>query len=1052
MNDPFQIYLQKFQETPIEDKTEHTDRSALEELLNAFADEGIHIQHEPKKKENSAPDFKVTHSESIIGYVENKKVTENLDNVIKSEQIKKYQNLSNNILLTNYIEWVWLHDDQIQRETLCYLTDLEHPSFKPNPEKAEGVKNIICNFFSVAPKGIGRADELAKALAVRSHALRDFLHEELERQEKDNRQGKLFGLYESLRINIFHELGLDDFADAFSQMLTYGLFLAKLNTEDQQITLFNADQFIPSNFEVIRELIEFIKVLQTRERYADVRWIVEEILNIMNHLDLVEIHEDLSFDKKGQLRLFKTEEDKLLFQKDPYVYFYEDYLKYFDKKTKKARGVYYTPPPVVNFIIRAIDDILRNDFNISKGLADRDRVTILDFATGTGTFLLEIIERILDQTSEGKRDLVIREHILKNLFGFEYLIAPYTIAHLKLSQYLHDKGYTMQPKERLQIYLTNTLEPVVPQANYLLPALATEGKKAQEIKERKILVITGNPPYSDKSKNNGDWIQKLLRGRDTSKSIEEKTFENYYKVDDMPLGEKNPRLQDDFIKFLRYAQWEMEKQDEGIVAVITNHSFIENVTLKGMRQSLLSTFDHLYILDLHGSTKKKEKAQDGSKDDNVFDIEQGVAISILVKKPGLGKKVLKSDLWGKRKQKYIACLENSLDTIDWKELSPVSPDYLFLYQDSELKKEFEKGISLPQIFQEHNSGVKTHRDHFVIDHDEKALQKRIANFRNMELTDEALAEKYNLKSSSGWDLKEKRQALSKDQNYKKAFTKILYRPFDCQAYFHHTDVVDRPRHEVMGHIWNRDNIVLVNGRQFQVIGSDHYDIVSVTEAITDTNYFRRGGIALFPLYLYPSEEKEKESKAQLFDDDSFEGKSRIENFKKEFRDFLDGQYGYHYLPEEILGYIYAILHSPAYCTRYLEFLKTDYPCIPIVNKRQTFESLSALGQELIEAHLLHRIPASPFGNYKSKGHHKVEKPIWAEERLKINKESWFEPVPENVWQYTIGGYQVLEKYLKSRKDRDLSLPEIENIENVIKVLAFTIEQMKKIDSINFLNN
>ena len=454
---------------------------------------------------------------------------------------------------------------------------------------------------------------------MRCHNLRDFLLEELERQDKENDEGRLHGLYASFKNDVFHELKLKEFADAFAQTLGYGLFLAKLNAgERTDVTLQNAKSYIPANFELIRELVDFLDELN-REEYRGIKWLVEEILSILNTLDLTAIHEDLAFTKR-QGRLFPpTEEERLLFTRDPYVYFYEDFLKAYDKDTRKARGVYYTPPPVVHFIIREVNDLLKDTFGIDQGLADHKRVTVLDFATGTGTFLLEVLHRIFETVPEGIRAQVVKEHILKNLYGFEYLIAPYTVAHLKLSQFLNDKGYVMQRGERLNIYLTNTLEPIQPQANYLLPALSREVAAAQQIKDKPILVITGNPPYSGHSKNTGAWITALIN--------------TYKTVDGKPLGEKNPKwLQDDYVKFIRFAQWKMEQVEEGIVGIITNHSFLDNPTFRGMRQSLMQTFNRIYVLDLHGNRKKKESTPEGGKDENVFDIEQGVAISLLVKK------------------------------------------------------------------------------------------------------------------------------------------------------------------------------------------------------------------------------------------------------------------------------------------------------------------------------------------------------------------------------------------------------------------------------------
>lgn len=651
-------------------------------------------------------------------------------------------------------------------------------------------------------------------------------------------------------------------------------------------------------------------------------------------------------------------------------------------------------------------------------MADRNRVTVLDFATGTGTFLLDIIERILERTANSKRDLVIREHILKNLFGFEYLIAPYTIAHLKLSQYLHDKGYRMQAKERLQIYLTNTLEPVHPQRNYLLPALRAEGEKAQEIKESKIFVITGNPPYYGRSRNKGEWIRGLLRGYDILYQPEKQLYENYYEVDGKPLGERNPKwLQDDYVKFIRYAQWEMEKQDEGIVGIITNHSYLDNPTFKGMRQSLMSTFDRIYILDLHGNTKKREKAPDGSKDDNVFDIEQGVAISIFVKNKKVKKGVFKADLWGRRIRKYQYCLDKTLKDINWTKINPYGPDYLFIWRDEELHKEYKKGWKVTDIFNASSVGVVTGKDKVFIAFNTNELEKQIRDhFDEFETAQDK---------------------------------QIYYRPFDNRRIYYDPKKLERARAGIMHHMLSGENIALITSR---LTKGEHFKHVQITNKIievicmspkTSNNGF------IFPLYLYPPSERDKTPKRPFFDNDPFEGKDRIENFNSAFRQFIDDKYSHHYEPEQILGYIYAVLHSPAYRTNYMEFLKTDFPYIPFVTDRRTFEKLSALGQELIGAHLLRDIPDLQLGNYQSKGNHEVVKPVWTNGRLYINKESWFEPISENIWRCTVGGYQVLERYMKYRRGRELSLLEIENIEKVTNVLAFTIEQMEKIDRINF---
>src|SRR5712671_839690 len=479
----FNRYLLALRKTSVDEKTEHTARAALQSLLQAVADagaSGVGVQHEPKRvADKGAPDFKVTKGGLILGYVENKAIGENLDKVLKSDQIKRYKGLSQNIILTDYLNFIWINKDGIQRETLCHATDLDSPKFRLHEDRIAAVNKILQSFFSSAPEGIGRAQQLALALATRSKLLRDYLGEELVRQEREHKEGRLYGLFQIFRDQVFHELTLKEFADAFAQMLAYGLFLARLNSDSEPVTLHNAREYVPGSFRLIRELVDFLNELE-KDEYRDVRWVVEEVLSIVNGLNLLAIHEDLSFrQRKAISRNVRAadEEEHRLFERDPFIYFYEGFLKAYDPVMRKGRGVYYTPPPIVNFIVRALDDILKGSFGIPDGLADHKRVTVLDFACGTGTFLLEVFQRIFENiggSDTGRADPIVREHFLTHIFGFEYLIAPYTIAHLKLSQYLKDQKHPLKSDERLQIFLTNTLEPIEPQKNFLLPAVAAE--------------------------------------------------------------------------------------------------------------------------------------------------------------------------------------------------------------------------------------------------------------------------------------------------------------------------------------------------------------------------------------------------------------------------------------------------------------------------------------------------------------------------------------------------------------------------------------------------
>lgn len=1059
VTDAFRDYLEEIKMFDKRDATEHTLRPALHNLLIALArleKSNISVIPEPKRDESGrgAPDVKFKIGGTILGYLENKKTNADLDQVLKSEQIAKYKKLSDNLIVTNYIEWVWLKKGAvIARERLAYHSDIGNRKAHLDPDKVEKTYQLIAGFYSMPPKGIASVEDLALALATRCHTLREFLSEELTRQEEEHQKERLFGLFNVFKKDVFHELSLAMFADAFAQMLGYGLFLARLNSgEKSHVTLINAKQYIPVNFGLIRELVNFLDELEKPE-YSRIKWLIEEILSIMNTLNLPKILEGLHFTKRQGRLIEETEEERLIFAKDPYVYFYEDFLKAYDAKMRKARGIYYTPPPVVNFIIRGINDILRDVFDIKTGLADRKRVTVLDFATGTGTFLLEVVQQLLDIVPEGLRIQIIREHALKNLYGFEYLIAPYTIAHLKLSQFLDNKGFTMQPKERLQIYLTNTLEPITPQLNLLLPALSKEVEHAQEVKEKPILVITGNPPYSGSSKNPSSRINYITTKGGKTKKVKTLTFigkliEDYKKVDGKSLGERNPKwLQDDYVKFIRFAQWKMDQVDEGVVGIITNHSFLDNPTFRGMRQSLMRTFNQIYLLDLHGNRKKKETTPDGGKDENVFDIEQGVCISLLVRGQSLKRRILHSDLWGKRIDKYRACMKASFDKVHWVGIHPRSPEYLFIPQNTASRHEYEQGQKVTDIFRVNVLGFQTHRDHFAIAFDRDDIRERVRNLIDKKTSEVDLMAMYNIKDSGDWNLNEIRKSLRDNKEWSSSVIMCAYRPFDQRFCYFGYEFMDRPRRELLEHVAFRENICLGVGKSGNAIPERPWELATISRLPMDANIYRRGGVNVFPLYLYKPSDDKKAKPGPLFSEpDPFDGKDRIENFTPSFRQFIDEKYGKRYKPEEILAYIYAVLYSPTYRNKYAEFLKRDFPRIPFVDKRKAFEKISELGRELIQAHLLNDIPSKPRVDV-TKGSDQVETLAYngAEERLYINKQQYFAPVPEDVSTFYIGGYQVLEMYLKSRKERQLSLDEKENIISLIKVLSFTIDQMTKID-------
>ncbi|MDQ2720647.1 MAG: N-6 DNA methylase [Bacteroidota bacterium] len=1057
----FEDYFKALQNTPIDQITEHSHRTQLENLLNAIVQTHklkIKILHEPKREEKfGAPDFKITSSESIVGYVENKKIEELLDKTLKTDQLKKYKELSQNILLTNYIDFIWIKGEEIKREQLCYLNGVENRKSVLQPDRIKAVETLIQNFFSQAPQQIDNPKKLAHALAIRAKWLKAFLKDELERQHNENDEGTLSGLYETFKTYIFHELTLDEFADAFSQNLVYGLFLASLNAGVKKVDLYNAKQFIPGSFELIKELVNFLDELEKPE-YKETKWIIEEVLTILNNMAKEALERKLFYRSTKKEDLWGDKEYDF---KDPFIYFYEDFLAAYDKNLRKAKGVYYTPPPIVNFIVRAIDDIIINTLGYREGLADMEKVTVLDFATGTGTFLLEICKQIFSKVprDSAKKKLLVKEHILKNLFGFEYLIAPYTIAHLKLSQFLKDEGYIMQGDERLNVFLTNTLEPAEKNIRIpLLPALSEETNEAQKIKDKKILVITGNPPYSGHSKNpsehkvflkKGDTYNKKYRWNTTTNKIEpipakaskdgwytvktdigQKLME-YFFVDGMPLGERNPKwLQDDYVKFIRFAQDKMDKVDEGIVGIITNHRFLSNPTFPGMRQSLLNSFNQIYILDLHGSNKPKENSPDNSIDENVFDeIQQGVSINLFVKKSGLERNIFYSEIWGRRSFKYDSCWEQEISKTPWQKVSPTSPFYFFKPQDVTSKAEYEKGWKIKDIFKLFGNGIVTKRDKLVVDVSKVELIRKLNFFKDENKTDEEIKKYFNvpLIDKDKWNLKKARNHLQTTGVIENNIVPIYYRPFDLEYIYSDNILVARLVKLTMKNFIEK-NLGIILGRAGQNVKGNSWELILATSNPIDLNIFARGGGTAFPLYLFNNNSKEA-------------------NLSISFIEYFKNLYQISFTPEQILGYIYAILHSSRYRTKYSEFLKMDFPRIPFTPDKKIFEELSDLGWQLIQAHLLNHADVKNHAgiDFKGIGNEIVDKAVWNSGKLFINKTQWFEPVTKEVYEFYIGGYQVLDKYLKDRKGRSIQ-KEIYHICYIIQSLQFTINQMKIIDT------
>ena len=1034
-------YLNSIKNMSEKDK-EHTHRSALQILLNEIKDATgngrVKIVHEPNndKEGRGAPDFRFEINSLILGYIENKRVNANLDEVIKSEQIKKYLELSDNIIITDYLRFIRIDKNgNITSEVrLCELSELKNynKAFMQSKqlnlkEKTNKLFEIFKLFLSHKPKQINSAKEFANALAERTKLLKNSLLE-MEGNER------VKALYDIFKNTIYSKIDYADFCDNFAQTLTYSLFLAKLNASGEKIDLYNLTKFIPKSFPLIRAMSKFLQDLKEVDdkNLKTIDWLLIEIVNINNNID-----EKLIIEELNKFSLDKNL--KLIMNKDPYMHFYETFLSYYNPELREKRGVYYTPQSVVDFIINSIDLILKKDFNKVKGFGDalnqKDSITLLDFATGTGTFLLDSFRKALSYYDKNSAKYK-PEELINKFYGFEFMIAPYTIAHLKLSQTLKEEfNYTLDDNERLNIFLTNTLETInikeEKEKFSILVDLIKETELAQETKDKNILIITGNPPYSGASANKGIFEEEIRSEYKDSLEKEPLAIIRNGKIE----KEKNPKwLLDDYVKFIRFAEMKLNKQKEGgIFGFISNNSFLDNPTFRGMRYSLLKSFDKIYILDLHGNVRKKEISPDGSKDENVFDIMQGVSINIFVRYSNLGDsnlaKVYHYDLFGKREDKYKFLFDNNLDNIEWKELKFEAPFFLFIPQNEIIKSEYDRGISVKDMFRISNVGIVTSKDAVLIANDKEELENKI------------------LKNYNEFDA---------------SFVNIIsYRPFDKRFIYYDDKKLERARKDVMEHFLNNKNNIALNvARQSKIVGSWHYCFI--TNTISDFSLMGGGNTGagyIFPLYIYDTENvrkilrEENEEVGGMFEDiKHFENKVRIENFTPKFRKFINEKYG-EIKPEEILGYIYAILFHKEYRKKYFDFLKIDFPKIPFVESKDYFLKFAKLGEELYNLHLgnlkIQKEVGEPMFKDNKNKNEKIVKAIYNENEkdLFVNESLYFKNVDKEVWEYKIGGYQVLDKYLKSHKNENI---DYEHFENMIKILTRSIEIEAEISKLDFL--
>jgi predicted helicase len=1052
--------------------TEHTYRPALQGLLEGL-DGRVTATNEPKRVKCGAPDYVIERGSGAtrltIGYVEAKDIDVGLDAIERDarlsepktregEQLKRYLRALDNLAFTNYLEFRWYV--QGEKRMTAALSSLAAPRADKrlpfDKERAQEVAKLLGAFLEQQPEPIRKPQELAQRMARLAHMIRDIIILAFRAKEASN---VLQDLYRSFKEVLLPELTEAEFADMFAQTLAYGLFAARYNHRGAKpFDRNDAAKEIPRTNPFLRRLFATIAGPDLDdEPYAG---FVDDLARALAATDMEAVLAD--FGKHTR-------------QQDPIVHFYETFLAQYDPRLRELRGVYYTPEPVVSYIVRSVDALLRQRFDCPDGLADTSTVTytalddqgqprqitsprvlLLDPACGTGTFLYNVIEHIRESYRQsgnaGMWSGYVREHLLPRLFGFELLMAPYAMAHLKLGMQLAAIDlpgperatwtYDFQSDERLGLYLTNTLEEAKKQSEMLLGRfISDEANEAARVKkDYPVMVVLGNPPYSGHSANKGEWIASLLRGKGGKAS-------SYFEVDGQPLGERNPKwLNDDYVKFIRFAQWRIDQTGYGILAFITNHGYLDNPTFRGMRQSLMQSFDEIYVLNLHGNSKKKEIAPDGSKDENIFDIQQGVAIGIFVK---LCKSNIESpceanihyaDLWGLREQleqvsqiqnnggKYHWLFMNDVNTTQWISLTPQSPFYLFTPQNTDFFTEFKQGWKVTEILPINTVGIVTGQD-----------AKTVAPTYTEA---EGLAKLWNLPSN--------------------VLKPILYRPFDTQFITYAKQVVTRPRLEVMHHLLDGKNIALVYMRQVAL--HENYNHFDVTRNLVDNRAFlsNKGIMSLSPLYLYPDP-----NKTGLFDagESSSASGGRRPNISPSFIAAITGRLNMQFIPdgkgdlqatfgpEDVFHYMYAVFHSPTYRERYAEFLKIDFPRLPLTSQPALFRALCGLGERLVGLHLLEYYGTLQV-RYPERGSDEVEKIEYRVTpgepecgRVYINKQQYFEGVPPQVWEFHVGGYQVCAKWLKDRKGRRLSHDDIRHYQRVVAALAETMALMERVDEV-----
>ena len=1048
--------------------TEHSYRPALQKLLAELMPQ-CQITNEPKRIACGAPDYIITRNDLPVGYIEAKDINLDLRHKTLQEQFNRYRSALDNLIITDYLYFEFYREGKLVAH--IRLADALMGQIQPHPQQFAEFARLIENFAGYPGQTINSPATLARMMAAKARMMADVIAKALEQDAKSDETSELENYLQGFREHLLHDLDEKTFADLYAQTLAYGMFAARLyDTTPETFDRSEAARLLPKSNPFLRNLFTTI----SGERLdARIIWIVDALADIFRVADIADILKN--FGKATQTA-------------DPFIHFYETFLSEYDPKLREINGVWYTPQAAVQFIVRATDHALKNHLDIPQGLRDNSKTTIkiqvpaakqtkgggrktvsadkeihrlqiLDPATGTGTFLAEIIRHIHQSyaAQQGLWQSYAEQDLIPRLNGFELMMASYAVAHLKLDLVLQETGYRQPEKpRRFNVFLADSLEEHHPDTNTLFAQwLAAEANEANAVKrDTPVMVVLGNPPYYGESQNKGAWIMDLM--------------EDYKQEPDGSgrLKERNSKwLNNDYIKFIRAAQHYIAKNGSGILAFINSNSYLDGLIHRGMRHNLIQTYDHIYILNLHGNSKKKETAPGGGKDENVFDITEGVCINLFVKTPvkkpkGATAQIHYCDLYGRRQDKYAFLQQQTLDSIPWQTLQPQAPDYFFVPQqsDNQTRAEWHKGIELDKLFPVNSVGIVTAKDSVLIAENKKKLLEQVSDYYGIEA----------------------------DEDYAR---KISYRPFDTRWVYFDTDKVERSREKVMQHLSGRENIGLVSKRGGMELQAAP---VFIADTVSDFRFWSRpgmpGGDYIFPLYLYPEQgslnngfarrpnidpaqlhtlcnqtglayRPAPDAEPQTLPQGSLQPKEvpvgKTSKVKTDAADSNAAQPD-SFTPETLLDYIYAVLHSPAYRRRYAEFLKSGFPRIPNPENRNEFLRLAAIGSELRQWHTLQH-PQADIAHFitafdSPEPDMQVDKPRYAPDSNTLetgsvywNKTTCIRNVPAAAWQFYIGGYQPAQKWLKDRKGRILTAADVEHYQKMILALAKTQEIMVEID-------